>query len=72
MNTDIMTLEEVANYLKMKPQTIYSWAQDKKIPAVKIGKEWRFKKTIIDAWFDQYYDEKFQSLILDVKNKEFT
>lgn len=72
MNTDIMTLEEVANYLKMKPQTIYSWAQDKKIPAVKIGKEWRFKKTIIDAWFDQYYDEKFQSLILDVNKKELT
>ena len=72
MNTDIMTLEEVANSLKLKPQTIYSWAQDKKIPAVKIGKEWRFKKTIIDAWFDQYYDEKFQSLILDVNKKELT
>ncbi len=39
MNTDIMTLEEVANYLKMKPQTIYTWAQEKRIPAAKIGKE---------------------------------
>ena len=27
---DIMTLEEVANYLKLKPQTIYTWAQEKK------------------------------------------
>ena len=32
MKTDIMTLEEVANYLKLKPQTIYTWAQEKRIP----------------------------------------
>ncbi len=46
-----MTLEEVANYLRLKPQTIYTWAQKKKIPAAKLGKEWRFKKFIIDEWF---------------------
>ncbi len=45
-----MTLEEVAKYLKLKPQTIYTWAQDGKIPAAKLGKEWRFKKSIIDNW----------------------
>ena len=38
----IMTLEEVASYLRLKPQTIYTWAQEKKIPAAKLGKEWRF------------------------------
>ena len=31
-----MTLEEVAKYLKLKPQTIYTWAQDGKIPAAKL------------------------------------
>ena len=56
---DIMTLEEVAKYLKLKPQTIYAWAQDGKIPAAKLGKEWRFKKSIIDKWFNQHIDEKF-------------
>ena len=56
---DILTLEEVAEYLRMKPQTIYTWAQEKKIPAVKLGKEWRFKKSVIDRWFDQHFDEKF-------------
>ena len=57
--SDILTLEEVAEYLRMKPQTIYTWAQEKKIPAVKLGKEWRFKKSVIDKWFDQHFDEKF-------------
>jgi excisionase family DNA binding protein len=58
-----MTLEEVAKYLKLKPQTIYSWAQQKKIPAAKIGKEWRFKKSIIDHWFLQHIDEKFSEVV---------
>lgn len=60
---DIMTLEEVAKYLKLKPQTIYNWAQDGKIPAAKLGKEWRFKKSIIDKWFNQYIDEKFSKFM---------
>ena len=62
-NDEIMTLEEVAAYLKVKPQTIYTWAQEKKIPAAKLGKEWRFKKSIIDAWFDQHFDEKFDNIV---------
>ena len=56
---DIMTLEEVAGYLKLKPQTIYTWAQDGKIAAAKLGKEWRFRKSVIDRWFNQHIDEKF-------------
>lgn len=66
---EIMTIEEVAEYLKLKPQTIYTWAQEKKIPAAKIGKEWRFKKSVIDEWFDQHFDEKF-SYIVNQKNKK--
>ena len=50
---DILTIEEVASYLRLKPQTIYKWAQEKRIPAAKLGKEWRFRKSIIDRWLDQ-------------------
>ena len=50
---EIMTVEEVAAYLRMQPQTIYKWAQEKRIPAVKLGKEWRFRKSILDRWLDQ-------------------
>jgi len=59
-NDRIMTLEEVADYLRVKPQTIYTWAQEKKIPAAKLGKEWRFRKSMIDNWFNERIDEKFR------------
>jgi len=49
---EIMTLEEVAAYLKLKPQTVYKWAQEEQIPAAKLGKEWRFRKSILDEWID--------------------
>jgi excisionase family DNA binding protein len=65
-----MTLEEVAAYLRLKPQTIYAWAQEKKIPAAKLGKEWRFRKSIIDIWFIQHIDEKFQNVLNTWKEKQ--
>ena len=58
-----MTLEEVAKYLKVKPQTIYTWAQNNKIPAAKLGKEWRFRKTVIDKWFDQHINDEFSEYL---------
>lgn len=70
MKTDIMTLEEVAAYLKLKPQTIYTWAQEKRIPAAKLGKEWRFRKSIIDEWYIQHIDEKFSGVIDNWKTKQ--
>ncbi|HUI63759.1 MAG TPA: helix-turn-helix domain-containing protein [Bacteroidota bacterium] len=66
---EIMTLEEVAAYLKLKPQTIYTWAQEKKIPAAKLGKEWRFKKSVVDRWINQHFDPKFNDLIDDDKER---
>ena len=53
MTPEILTLEEVAAYLRLTPQTIYKWAQERRIPAVKLGKEWRFRKSILDRWLDQ-------------------
>lgn len=62
-NDEIMTLEEVAAYLRVKPQTIYKWAQENRIPAAKLGKEWRFKKSMVDKWFIENMDEKFKKYI---------
>lgn len=50
---EILTIEEVAAYLRLTPQTIYKWAQEKRIPAAKLGKEWRFRRSIIDRWLDE-------------------
>ncbi len=58
---EILTLEEVAAYLRLRPQTIYKWAQEKRIPAAKLGKEWRFRRSVIDRWLDdQMFGEDSQ------------
>ena len=50
MSDDILTIEEVANYLRVSERTVYDWAQKGEIPAGKIGTVWRFKKTEIEQW----------------------
>jgi len=67
-HSDIMTLEEVSAYLKVKPQTIYTWAQEKRIHAAKLGKEWRFKKSVIDRWFDGHFDARFKTILQDARS----
>jgi len=47
---DILTLPELAKYLKTSRDTIYRKAQKGMIPAIKFGKEWRFPKDVIDEW----------------------
>ena len=46
----IMTVEQLAEYLQLNPQTVYRKAQTGEIPSIRIGKILRFKKDIIDAW----------------------
>lgn len=50
MASSVMTIREVADYLKMKVVTIYKHAQGGKIPGFKVGSNWRFKKETIDDW----------------------
>jgi excisionase family DNA binding protein len=49
--TEIMTAQELALYLRLAEATIYKLAQAGEIPAVKVGRAWRFKKELIDEWF---------------------
>jgi len=48
----IMTVEEVARYLSLVPATIYRKARAGEIPAVKMGKCWRFPKDTLDSWLN--------------------
>ena len=50
MEEDILTIEEVAKYLRVSDRTVYDWAQKGEIPAGKIGTVWRFKKTEVENW----------------------
>ena len=52
LNSGLMTIDDLANYLKVTRRTIYEWLKHNKIPAVKIVGQWRFKKDKIDAWLD--------------------
>lgn len=45
-----MSVEEVARYLEVDPQTIQDWASSSKIPCQRDGQEWRFEKSRIDDW----------------------
>jgi len=49
----IMTIGEVAVYLKVTERTIYRLAGSKQIPAFKVGGSWRFSKDDIDRWIQE-------------------
>ncbi len=53
MASSVMTINELADYLKMKVVTIYKHAQEGKIPGFKVGSKWRFKKETIDEWIEK-------------------
>ena len=46
----VMTLEEVASYLRVHPSTIYRLLKRKQLPAFKVGSDWRFNQESIDRW----------------------
>lgn len=51
MNRDeFMTTKEVARYLRVDQYTIYRLVSQKKIPAFKIGNQWRFKRSVLERW----------------------
>lgn len=47
---EIMTIKEVAKYLKMNERTVYKLIQEKQIPATKLGKQWRLDKERLNEW----------------------
>jgi len=61
MNSDdILKIKDVANYLRIPVSTVYRLAQDGKVPAVKVGKHWRFLKKDLQRLFVQKGEENSQ------------
>ena len=48
-----MTAREVADYLKMDVHTVRRLAKQGKIPAKKVGSEWRFLRSVVERWNDE-------------------
>ncbi len=45
-----LSVEEIADYLGIKRDTVYKWIDRKKMPAHKVGSLWKFKRTEVDNW----------------------
>jgi len=52
MSSDVMTLPEVAEYLRLTEKTTYRLAADGTLPGFKAGGSWRFRQTDIEAWIE--------------------
>src|SRR6188474_3407290 len=52
MDESFLTTEEVLDYLQVNLRTVYRLIKAGKIPAVRVGRQWRFRKRDIDAWLD--------------------
>ncbi|HEV8341778.1 MAG TPA: helix-turn-helix domain-containing protein [Candidatus Binatia bacterium] len=50
MQEVLLTTEQVAHYLKVDKFTVYRLVTQKKLPAFKVGNQWRFKRKMIEAW----------------------
>ena len=71
MEDTILTIEEVANYLRVSDRTVYDWAQRGEIPAGKIGTVWRFKKSEVEKWVNDRLsssDKRMKNDVVQVKN----
>ena len=47
---DVLTIEELAAYLKIPKSTLYKLVREGKVPSQKVGRHWRFHKEAIDQW----------------------
>ena len=61
MNDQVLTVKEVAEYLKVNDRTVYRMATAGKIPAFKVGSSWRFKQTEIEKWIEKQSNENSES-----------
>jgi len=55
---EILTIQELSNYLKISKSTLYKLVREDKIPGQKVGRHWRFHRDAIDKWLkndDAYF-----------------
>jgi excisionase family DNA binding protein len=53
MSDEILTLKEVADYLKLAEKTAYRLAAEGKLPGFKVGGSWRFKREDVLQWIEE-------------------
>lgn len=68
MDTEFLTVEEVAEYLRLPLSTVYKLVQDKRLPGFKVGKHWRFRRETFLEWIKQQESISFSGPIKDRKD----
>ncbi len=58
---EIMNLKETAAYLQVHPMTAYRHAKEKRLPAFKVGGQWRFMRSNLDQWVENEMKRGFAS-----------
>ena len=64
MKEGILGIKEVADYLKMRQQTVYRLVKQKRSPALKIGGQWKVKQQHLDKMFDKMLQDKLKEFQL--------
>ena len=52
-NEEVLTVKEGSGYLKIAEKTLYRFIREQNIPSFKLGKEWRFKRSLLDVWMEK-------------------
>jgi PTS system nitrogen regulatory IIA component len=49
----LMSVKDLADYLQVDMSTLYLWSQRGQIPAMKVGRMWRYRRSEIDTWLNE-------------------
>ena len=49
----LLNVKEVADFLRVNVTTVYAWAQRGQLPAIKLGRSWRFRRSDLETWLDR-------------------
>jgi excisionase family DNA binding protein len=66
---EILTIRDVAAYLKLPVSTVYRLAERRDLPGHKVGRQWRFHKSVLDEWFREHAASA-RSTVLVVDDEE--
>lgn len=67
--SEFLTAEEVASYLRIPLSTVYKLTLDQRLPAFKVGKHWRYKKQSIHDWVDHQEKKNIDPVTSVGRNK---
>ena len=62
---EILTIRDVALYLKLPVSTVYRLAERRDLPGHKVGRQWRFHKSVLDDWFRRHAVARMTILVVD-------